>query len=129
MAPIGVIGRLPWKKFGESVPGPQPSARGLACSFECGHLFANVPHEKHRTILREESCRTGIGDRNGKPEPALGLIPKLSVAIETESYLLIVNNHFLQRAHDVLLLIGQSGSVTIAGPFGPGGTADRAEVL
>jgi hypothetical protein len=100
---------------GESVIW-QPSARRLACDFQCGYLLSDVPHEKHRAVLGKKGRRTGIGDRYGKPETALGLIPELSIAIKTEPYLLIVHNHFLQSAHNVLLLIVQMDSVTTVGP-------------
>jgi hypothetical protein len=95
----------------------------MAGDFQRRNLLSNVPHEKHCTVLGEKGRRTGIGNRDGKPEPALGLIPELSVTIKTEPYLLIVHNHLLQCAHHVLLLIVEIDSVATVGPCGPGGTA------
>jgi hypothetical protein len=60
-----------------------------------GHVFSDVSHEQNCAIFREKRGRSGIGNRNRKLKAALGLIPKLAIAIETEPNPLIVDDHFL----------------------------------
>jgi hypothetical protein len=69
---------------------------------EISQLSPDVPHEKNRAVLGEKGRRSGVLYWDRKTEPAFRLVPKLSVPIETESDFLIVNDHFLQCAHDIL---------------------------
>jgi hypothetical protein len=86
-------------------------------------VFPDIPHEKNRSIFHEERRRSGLSEGDRETEPTFGLVPELSVPIETESNFLIVDNHFLQRAHDFLRFLKGKGHWTLVGP---GGMANRA---
>src|SRR5262245_28610577 len=63
---------------------------------QSGHMFPDIPHEENRAILGKECRGSCLGDRDRESKAALGLIPKLAIAIKTKRHLLVVDDHFLQ---------------------------------
>src|SRR5215510_4846627 len=67
---------------------------------QSGHVLPDIPHEENCAVLCEESGGSRLRNRDREAEPALGLIPKLAIAVETKRYLLVVYNHLLQCTHN-----------------------------
>ena len=110
-----------YQNSGKDGPFPSISATRF---IQNRYLFPDITHEENRPVFGKKRCGPGIGDRNGKTEPALRLIPELAISIETEPDLLIVHDHFFffQCAHGVLLFgfKDRNGNTeTLVGSGGP----------
>jgi hypothetical protein len=77
----------------------------------CLELFADVPHEQHCTIGRQENSITHIACGNHEAEAIIRLVVQLALAEELEVDELVIADELLQRAHGSfsLGLIGSSG--------------------